>query len=168
MKKAAFALLFFVLALVPAFAQTNYGKFTVTTPTTLTAGAPEKGTTNSGSSYTSVTYSTQLANSDLYAVMTAEYPFAVQRDDLDRAIAVFAKQLNATILKQATITLTSGEPAIVASIRELDANGRDLRIAYVVSYKGNTAYQFMFASYADVTTTDMAALHTFLSTLRIN
>ena len=82
MKKAAFALMFFVLALVPAFAQTNYGKFTVTTPTTLTAGAPEKGTTNSGSAYTSVTYSTQLANSDSYAVMTAEYPFAVQRDDL--------------------------------------------------------------------------------------
>ena len=168
MKKAAFALMFFVLALVPAFAQTNYGKFTVTTPTTLTAGAPEKRTTNSGSSYTSATYSTQLANSDLYAVMTAEYPFAVQRDDLDRAIAVFAKQLNATILKQATITLTSGEPAIVAAIRTVDANGRDFRIAYVVSYKGNTAYQFMFASYADVTTTDMAALHTFLSTLRIN
>ena len=92
MKKAAFALMFFVLALVPAFAQTNYGKFTVTTPTTLTAGAPEKGTTNSGSAYTSVTYLTQLANSDTYVVITADYPFAVQRDDLDRAIAAFAKE----------------------------------------------------------------------------
>lgn len=166
MKKVLLAMTLFVLALVPAFAQTNYGKFTVTTPMALTTSGPAQGTTHDGVSYTSATYSADLANSDAYLVMVSTYPFTVQNDNLAQCLNAFVSSSHGTVLSQKDFTLASGEPAIAA---EIDVPGaRDLLFAYVVSYKGNSAYQFAFGSYQDVTTTDMKAVKTFLNTLRIN
>ena len=50
--KLTTALMFFVLAIAPAFAQTNYGKFTATTPVPMTADAPTQGTTTAGATFT--------------------------------------------------------------------------------------------------------------------
>src|SRR5271170_5267922 len=113
MKKVLLATMLFVLALVPAFAQTSYGKFTVTTPVVLTASAPTQGTTNAGVSYTSADYYVELANSDTYLVMTATYPFVVERADLTRCLNAFVDGIHGTIRSQEAFTLASGENAIL-------------------------------------------------------
>jgi len=168
MKKIATALMFLMLALVPAFAQTNYGKFTATTPVVLKAEAPVSHTTIEGQPYTATLYSVTLPNTDVYMAMTSVYPFAVSQQNIEQDAAAFTKGLNGTVIKQANISVASGEPAVVTSISAKDANGRELRFLLVVTYKGNAAYQFVFGSYLDTTTTDMTAVHTFITTLRIN
>jgi hypothetical protein len=168
MKKIATALMFFMLALVPAFAQTNYGKFTATTPVVLKAGTPTTRTTESGVQFTATLYSAELPNSDVYMAMDSTYPFAISQQNVEQDAAAFTKALNGTVIKQANISVASGEPAIVTSISAKDTSGREMRFLLVVTYKGNAAYQFAFGSYLDTTTTDMAAVRVFLSTLRIN
>ncbi len=101
-------------------------------------------------------------------VMAAEYPFAVQQADLNRDVNAFAAGIKGgTLLSQRDFTIASGEPATIAAISAKDDTGRELRIALVVSYKGNSAYQFVFGSYTDVKS-DSEAFKAFFSNLRIN
>ena len=167
MKKFATALMFLMLALVPAFAQTNYGKFTATTPVPMTADAPTQGTTTAGATFTFTIYSATLPNTDVYMAMVAEYPFTVQHADLDRAVNVLVASLKGTLLSQRDFATASGEPATIAAISAKDETGRELRVALVVSYKGNKAYQFAFISYLDVKS-DSEAFKAFFNNLRIN
>jgi hypothetical protein len=165
--KLTTALMFFVLAIAPAFAQTNYGKFTATTPVPMTAAAPTQGTTTAGATFTTTIYSATLPNTDVYMVAVAEYPFTVQHADLDRDVNGFVASLKGTLLSQRDVATASGEPATIAAISAKDETGRELRVALVVSYKGNKAYQFVFISYLDVKS-DSEAFKAFFSNLRIN
>ena len=167
MKKFALSLLFSVLALTPVLAQTNYGKFTVTAPVVLQAEAPTKGTTHGGQPYTFTTYSAVLPNTDYYMVAVADYSFSPTNDDLERAVNGFVSGINGTIIDQKGFQIASGQLATIVVISAKGAAGRELRVGLVVSYKGNSLYQFAFASYVDVAS-DLPAVKTFFRTLQIN
>jgi hypothetical protein len=168
MKKFATALMFFVLAMVPAFAQTNYGAFTATAPVVLKASAPEQSTTTAGVKFSSTLYSATLPNSDSYMAMVAVYPFPVADEDLGKARDGFVKALNGTIIKETRSHLPSGQPSLLVAVDAKDKNGRAIRFVDLISYQGNTAFQFCFGSYLDVTDTDMNAVKLFFTTASIN
>jgi hypothetical protein len=83
---------------------------------------------------------------------------------LTKALNGFAKGSNATIKGQENITV-SGQPAIRA-VLSLPAGNREMRFAYVVTFKGHNAYQFVFGTYLD-TTSDMAAVARFFSSIEL-
>lgn len=176
MKKFYTLVIMLVLA-VGAFAQTNTaGKissakyvpnslgFSVDAPIDMTVDGPTSGTTDYGVAYTKTIFSSKLANDDMYFVGVSTYPFFVQTSDLTKALNGFAKGSNATIKGQENITV-SGQPAIRA-VLSLPAGNREMRFAYVVTFKGHNAYQFVFGTYVD-TTSDMAAVARFFSSIEL-
>lgn len=141
--------------------------FIVNAPIILTTDGPTQGTTHAGVTYTATLYSGAVANGDGYFVSVNEYPFAVANDDLQRATEGFRASLNARILNQTSPTVTSGQPSLLTTM-EAQQNGRTLRIAFLVTYKGNKAFMFAFFSYLDTPNTDVDAVATFFGSVQLN
>jgi hypothetical protein len=140
--------------------------FTVDAPMTLTTTGPETRTTHEGRPYTQTIYRGSLPNGDSYSVAVAEYSFQVTNEDLDRAIEGFRAAFNGTVTKTFDLQV-SGQPAKGAII-ETQQNGRMLRFAFMVTYRGNKAFMFAFGTWLDTQGTNMEDVKTFFSSARLN
>ena len=144
----------------------SYSGVNATTPMELTTNGPVAGTTVDGQPYTETKYTGSVANGDTYIIDVATYNTPVGINNLNNITNYFVKEVNGTILNQVDATL-SGLPAKL-SIVEAVRNGRTVRYGYEVAEQGNTAYILIFASWLDVTDTDMNAMETFFSSATIN
>jgi hypothetical protein len=144
----------------------NYGPFNVDAPVVLKASAPEQGTTDQGKTYNKTVWSATLPNDDTYMVAVASYPFQIDPADMQRAGEGFRSAVDGRILNQTSVTV-SGQPA-TAFIIEAQVNNRTMRFALLVTYRGNTAYMFVFGTYLDTQDTDMKAMETFFTSVTLN
>jgi hypothetical protein len=144
----------------------QYDGFAVNTPIPLTTAGPTQGTTNAGQAFTATLYSATMPNSDIYAVGVGVYPFAVVDADLYKSINGYAQGVNGTVLTQ-ILTTVSGQPALRAVISAKDTNGREIRFALTITYKGNRTYMFVFGSYVDVVSNEQE-FKAFFNSISIN
>jgi hypothetical protein len=176
MRKFLIAALLF-LASTLAFAQggrtkvtlasyTQYAGFSVDAPIALTQNEATNGKTTSGVGYSNVTYTGAMPNGDFYEVGVAEYPFAVSNEDLNRAVEGFRSAIDGKVLTQEDATV-SGQSAKATIISAKDPDGKEIRFAVLITYKGSLIYVFAFATYLEVTDTDMDAMKRFFTSARI-
>jgi hypothetical protein len=142
------------------------GGFTVDVPVTLTQGATTPGTTNNGIAYTQTIYSAAMPNTDIYMVAVGNYPFALVVADNNNGIEGFRAAVKGTVVSQEVVTV-SGQPALAAVISAMDGK-EEIRFGVLLTFRGNTGYIFAFASYLNVTTTDVAAMKQFFNSASIN
>jgi hypothetical protein len=154
------------LASYQTVALLNYGPFSIDSPASLSRSAVENGTTDAGKSYTRTRWSGAMDNQDTYMVYVADYPFDLASEDLARIVSGFVTGAGGRVIKQTAVTV-SGQPA-QAVIVETELAGKTLRIALLVTTKGNRAYIFMFGSLLETKDTDMGAVTTFFSSARLN
>lgn len=140
--------------------------FTVDAPLTMTTDGPKAGTTNSGVAYTLTIYGAAQPNDDNYMVGVSEYPFQVEYADLDRGIEGFRAAVDGTVTKTNTATV-SGNPAKMAVV-EAVRNGRTIRFALLITYRGNKAFIFAFGTWMDTQDTNMDEVKTFFTSARLN
>jgi hypothetical protein len=159
------ALAFLASAFAATTNSTQYG-FSVTTPMALTQAAPTARTTNSGVSYTETIFSGAKANGDAFLVGVGTYPFTVGGDSPQRATDAFAAGLGGTVSKTRSLTI-SGQPGLASIITLPTVDGKTQRFGYVVTYKGNHVYQFVFATFAE-TESNMTEVEEFFNSITIN
>lgn len=140
--------------------------FSVNAPVPLTTDGPVDSTTTAGKPYTSTQYRGSLPNGDFYVAAAAIYPFAVVNDDLQRMTDGFVAGVNGTVIKSDSTTV-SGQPAMI-TIVDAKKGGRTLRFAILVTFKGNKAYTFVFATWLDTDGTNLDDVTTFFSSTQIN
>jgi hypothetical protein len=141
--------------------------FTVDVPITLTTDGPKAGVTNQGKPYTQSIYMGVLANDDTYMVGVSDYTFALSNEDLARGLEGFRAGLTkGTVTKQESLTV-SGQPALMAFV-DSEVNGRTLRFALLITYKGNKAVFFTFGTWLDSQGTDLEAVKTFFKSAALN
>lgn len=149
---------------ITASATTNQF-FSATTPVELTASAPTANTTTSGLAYTSYLYSGTLPNTDNYTIAVGVYPVQIKTTDLTPVAESFVASTSGKVLNTGAVTV-DGQPAVMQTV-ELTSEGRTIRIAWLGTYKGNRLYQFVFATYVDVQSTDMVAVGTFFTSITL-
>ena len=140
--------------------------FTVDAPLTMTTDGPKAGTTTAGVAYTQTIYGAAQPNDDNYMVGVSEYPFQVEYADLDRGIEGFRAALDGTVTKTDTTTV-SGNPAKMAIVDAV-RNGRTIRFAILITYRGNKAFIFAFGTWMDTQGTNMDEVKTFFTSARLN
>ena len=150
-----------VLLVSAAFASTQTFKgATVDAPVALTTKGPESGTTAEGAAYTRTTYAGELANEDIYAVAIASYPFQLAATTPKDTADGFVRGIGGgAVISQQAITV-SNQPAL-STVVDKDVNGRTLRFFIVTSYRGSTAYVFIFTTWLDTPGTDKDAVKQF-------
>ena len=150
-----------------AASATSNQYFSVTAPVELIAEAPHTGTTDTGATYTAYDYSGSMPNTDYSMVGVGVYPFTIVPEDLQRIADRFTAGLpgGAKVLKSGSVTV-DGQPALMQTL-ETTVEGRTIRAAWLGTYKGNTFYQFVFATYLDVANTDMTQVGTFFSSISL-
>jgi hypothetical protein len=154
-----------VVLSITASATTNQF-FSVIAPVELTASAPTAGTTTRGLAYTGYVYSGTLPNTDNYTVGVGVYPIQLAATDLQPAAEAFVSSISGKVLKTGTVTV-DGQPAVMQTV-ELTSEGRTIRVAWLGTYKGSRLYQFVFATYVDVQSTDMVAVGTFFTSITLS
>jgi hypothetical protein len=142
------------------------GTVSVDAPVELTTDGPTQGTTVNGQPYTSTMYSGSMPNSDFYGVDVSTYGFTVEYADLDKATEGFRNAVNGTILHQEHLTV-SGQPAL-ASMVFSTKTGKEIRLAVLITFKGNSLYQFVFVTAMDAPNTDQEAVNTFFNSAKLN
>ena len=140
--------------------------FTVDAPLTMTTDGPKAGTTTAGVAYTLTVYGAAQPNDDTYMVAVSEYPFQVDPADLDRGVEGFRASMNGTVTKTDTATV-SGNPAKMAIVESTN-NGRTIRFALLITYRGNKAFIFAFGTWLDTQDTNMDEVKTFFTSARLN
>ena len=140
--------------------------FTINAPLELKTDGPTNNTTDAGKPFTQTLYSATMPNTDVYMVGVSAYNFAVDNADLDRGIEGFRGSLKGTVLST-TPFVVSGQPAKMAVIDAKDSNGRELRFALLITFKGTKAYMFVFGSYLDVPNSNGDEFKTFFNSARI-
>jgi hypothetical protein len=156
------SLIVIMLLTTAVFAATkNYSGAIADAPVVLTTDGPSADTTNEGQPFTITMYTASLQNDDTYMVGVSKYGFNLTDADLDRATQGFTNSLNGKVLSQNRITISgqAAESSVVESVR----NNRTLRMFLVVTFRGNTAYMFVFGTWMDTQGTDNAAVKTFFT-----
>lgn len=140
--------------------------FTVNAPVTLKTAGPTQSTTNAGKTFTEIIYSAEMPNTDAYLVGVFQYPFQVADSDLALALEGFRKSMGGTVINQSPTTV-SNQPALIADV-ESTTDGRTLRFAVEITYRGNKAFMFAFGTYMDVAGTNSDEVKTFFRSARLN
>jgi hypothetical protein len=147
-------------------AYTQYDGFAVNAPVPLVTTGPQQGTTHAGHPFTYNQYEGDMPNTDSYLAGAYTYDFAVTNADLDKYVDGFAGGVNGTVISRDTTFTISGHPAEMAVITGT-IEGRAIRYAVAVTYKGNRAFSFIFGSFVDVVSNG-EEFKTFFNSASIN
>jgi hypothetical protein len=145
---------------------TQYDGFAVNAPVPLVTTEPQQRTTHAGHTFTYKQYEGDMPNTDSYLVGVYVYDFALTSKDLDRYVDGFAGGVNGTVISRDTDFNISGLPAEMAVITGT-SEGRAIRYAVAVTYKGNRAFAFVFGSFVDVVSNG-EEFKTFFNSASIN